>query len=878
MNQNITPNIDDDAAGNVFDSDLINQINSLMQRDTFRVKSVTRLLQHITLKAQKEDNFIVEYRNWFNFFIENYSPYFINNVSLIKSLARLMCELYSNPSDLSSFLFRVMNINESCCAIGIGLFRDYLDDHFSLDHFGLIITIIFGSLLNPNLRSLCLSTICQHLTNSHFLFETLSSVNDLEFPFCFHFLCLVDPPLDIINGLKICQQMVDASIHKFPSEQTYINFFQRLMNAMNYLAHQEILSNQILIQVSEIALLFKRIELFYMMEPNDDLFNWLSSVFLLSQRFVNQNSILENSIFIENLIKFWFLPPNFLKIQKIQYFIDIKQEFCNLCFSLLMKKTGKQKEIICQLIEDPTSRYFEYIGQHFSKNSEFRKILRTINSRPNNFGNCALISIFASILEARQFIFNLCPFQKYDFIMLHKIVEFYINRPLQPPVTIEQLQYGDALSNVLIAFTKIYLKSGKISVNESLLFDLTNLYIRNLVNLQANDSDFARLDRHIQALDIPKHILNAISNRPEYVPVVSSLNFSFLSNTCYSTQVKHLFDHLFSVQNNILSSALLSSYVDEESDNGLIIVRSAFDNCNDINMLINFVVPIISKMIQSQKKLNQIAKTINKMSNMVFYRTMCADEIHYVHLILDISNQLLNQFVLAEPDEENIIARELFHIMTNLLTVQRINFGVLAIYGDFVFHSFLENFFLILHQKNFTFFCRDSKFVKSLISFFDAFIHSGLEHSTIFNNFEVIPNAIFSFQKFDEAALIKISEILIDILLKGVEMPTFLPNILKFYFVEERNVSSFNKLTYLVIQKYFDLFMEIINSCSDSFSDETNELLEYISGEISSGAELLPTFEVDFVECMNMLKPYISLVLFSENITQGNSLDDPDFL
>lgn len=862
--------------------DSIQQLYQLIKDiidEKITTKVALKILYKFRDKIMKNDEMLnalnIELQKWLKIFIVETSGKYAENLLMNDILSEFFYILFQANDEADSCFIYLMDYSLECCTIAIRIFGYYIRKKLVLEPFYRVIRKIIKYLQNIDLRRICLSVIRESLTNSHYLYESLTPDHPLIF------LSVSDDPTSISNGLEICKQMVEAPPLKFPPNG-YEFFFHEVLKAIIFFAQEKIISDIIILQITEISLLFKTIDFFYLMDPNEFLFAWISSIFNISERFLNQEQALSSKlddylIIVNNLIKFWLLPPNLLKIQSTPEFNKFKEDFVSLCMSFFLKHSNNKKmKIIIQIMEDTT--FCNYLGQYFSSVHTFKNIFRhQIKNYHRNIGNCVLISIFASILKEREFSINDKPFKKSDFHRFNEVIDYYVKFPLEKPETDEDFLFGDAFSRVLFSFSNTYLKKGKIDqyYYDKIIQNISVLYFRTLVNLQSDDQSKERLSRNIDSiLSIPFEIIETLSKKPEFNLVVSNLKFKFIEHYRYKKEVKSLYDHLFSIHDDNLNKALLDfAYpTDKISPNIFVIIRSFIQNCIDENQyrVMQIVIPLIQKALESQKYLGEVAETIEAISYKVFPQksaSMSPEIIDYVKMIISMVHLLLGQFISAEPNEEEIIACKVLNTFNNLLVYQPINFGFLVFYNDYCFHQIIEEFFSLLYTKDIGFFCQDSDFVISLIQFLDSFIDAELVHDKLFNNLHVLFIQIFDLHQFGNDMLLKLSEIMIKLIGKGFKLDeSLLQCILKYKISIDPTLSIFNKLVILLCRVYYGVFFDNLKGKENLLSDDANELIQYIFSELSSeNFEYTTQFETDFWDFFEMIKNVLLSSLFIEN-------------
>ena len=911
----------DPSSGNtIFNFNSMKNLFDILHKETVNVKQFIIQMNDIISKAKKLDYFKSDFRNWFDCFLESYSNSFVNNIPIIHSLYNLFSVLFDQQEDSSSFLVKLMEKNESCFIISVEFFNYYYDDYrkkegvlINYDIFDNVIKNIFNSLGNPNLRSSCISVISENLTNSYYCFKKLDFSFETNVADVFPFLCLTDPPNDVQAGLNILMQLIDTPIQRFSSNEQYFVFFQKVIYAINYLVNEEIVSDKVIFLISEISLKMKTLSFFYLMDPNDLLFTWLLSMFILSQRFFNQESFLKKSDLIENLIQFWLLPPNFVKIKNQENYINWRGEFLEMFKNCIMTPSKYQEEIISQMFEDVSSNFFEFFGKYYSYlspeefSSCYLQNLIILDEEVVNLGKSAVIAIFSEVLKARMLIYNLDQFLENDSKMLHGIVSFFQRLPLAAPQNNNDLLFSDSISRVLISFNDLYFKSGKFSITKTafqphrlysqIIDDITYLFIRNLTNCQVDDSDYLRLSKCIDSLNIPNFILETLSYDTNFVGFVKSLKFQYLPKYPFSLQVKKIHNLLFSLQNNEIDYFLLSN-AQNLSVNSMTIVNSALNKCINLSIIIPTALEIINKSLSSNISLDKIAKTLIILSRKNWLSLFSNESIEYVHLLIQIASNLMGQFESAESDEKIVITSRVLVFLKNLLANPSFNFGVMEMYGDYSYNIFVNNFFSFLHQKTFHFFCQSIDFVSSLIYFFDELLHSGLILTTdkfqqyfnftlsvsnidkssidinqvypimIFNqNFSMIPNTIFDLQKLNASLLELFVNILNELIRKGVQIPQILPNILNFKQTTNLSVHAFDDFLFDLIIKYHEVFIEMLesNNARAFIKPDDYDLYDYITNELANNInEIDSDFRIDLFELIHRLDSFFSSVLLKE--------------
>lgn len=885
-NEDITDLVVDQKKYPSFDAKIetysIQQLYTFLE-DIFTISEERRLtdneiideLNKIIEKALKINTLQVEFKKWLKDFLSQTSGLFLINPKIVSTLASLFMIVFPDNNDANNALISLMETSIECCTMAIKIFSFYIKEELKLNPFDTFIRKIFCFLENMDLRPLCISVIKESLTNSHYLFESLSKSNEELL-----FLSTADDPISILNGLEICKQMIDAPQQKFPND-TYNFFFAEIIKAIFFFANEEIMNDIIILRLIEISNQLKSIELFYFMEPNDILYNWLSSIFLISERYFDQGETINSDLsdclnIITNLIKFWLLPPNLLRIQDNPDFMKWKEDFVSLCLNFFLQQSHiKRSKIAKEIMENPS--FCKYLGRFFSTVPEFKNIVHDqLKNQPRNVGNSVLISIFASVLKEREFVSDIRPFLRKDLHTLHYIVKYYFRIPFEKPENIDQFLFSDAHSRLLFSFSSSYLQKGRVFMTDKIMQDISNLYIRTLVNLQANDESENRLSRGIEAvLSVPFDIVKKLIETAEIVPVISELKFDFIQRFDYKDRVEDLFDHLFSIHDEQLDQSLLSNIDLSDSikisRNSFVIVRSFFKNCidEDHERAVEIVKPIIHQSLEAQIFLDEVSKTIKVMSEKAFHKksqSLSLGTVEYVKIIIDFVHLLLEQFVSPLPNEEIIISQNVLKIFTNLLEVQPINFGYMAYYGDLCFQEIIDDFFGILFSKDdISFFCNDLDFARLFITFVESFINSELENANMFNCISNIFMNFFRLHEIDQCFLATMSEIILYLIENNYNIDDLLPNAMVFKISAEPKLSIFTKMLISLCKAQFDGFLSMINSKENFLSEDANELLQYICSELSSeNFEYSSQFEDDFNDCIEMIKHILNITLLKD--------------
>lgn len=851
------------------------------QEITIEDNEIINKLCKIREKAAKNEILREEFKKWLIDLLLKASEKFIMNPSIGNILSEIFYIVFSNnDEEANTVIENLMESSFESCKMSLNIFEFYIKSKKSarLEPFDRVIRKIFKLLPNLDLRMHCLSIIVNYLTNSHILYESLNPKNERLI-----FLSITDDPISISNGLKICKKMIDAPQQKFP-KNGYDFFFTEVMNSITFFANEEILNDVIILLVTKICLRMKSIDFFYLMEPNEFLFNWFSSIFLLSERYLNQKKAINNDLsdhleIVDNLIEFWLLPPNFLKIQKNPDFLKWKEDFISLCMSFFLKQSRLERTLKIDVEIMENSSFCDNLGKHFSSIVNFNDIIRhRLKKDPLKIGNSVLISIFASVLDEREFTADIRPFKRSDIHSLHHIAKYYSEFELEPPQTVDQFLFSDALYRVLNSFSYTYLQKGRVFIDDSILNDISKLYVRTLINLQVDDKSIERLSRGIEAiLSVPFEIVMKLVQNYQIIPEISKLHFDFIYNKKCKEQVEDLFDHLFSIQNSELDESLLSSIdfscsADIISPNLFVIIRSFFKNCIDDNhnRAVEIVKPIIVKSINAQIYLGEVSKTIKTMSEKVFptkTQSLSLETVKYVKIIIEFVHLLLEQFTKALPNEEDAISQNVMKIFTNLMIYQPINFGYLSLYNDFCFLEIIDEFFTIFYSKDIEFFCQNKDFVQNFINFMDTFIDSELENDHLTNSVSPIFKKIFELHSIEQDVLAQISGIILNLIDRKAILKGLLPSILIFKLTEEPTLNAFNKMVILLCSTHFDEFSALLSFSSEEnlISDDAKELLDYICSELNSEQfEYSSQFEADFNDCIIMIKKLLTYNLFDK--------------
>lgn len=869
-------------------------LREIQHSDEIDFQLIEEDLYQIKDKMIKYDSFMKQYKKWYREFVTSISPLISDNPSIIDILSDILIFIFQTNISITIFLTDLMKIDSHCCLLSIKLFECCLSQR-PVVQFDDFIYHIFQFLRKMReFRPICLSIIRKYLLSSPFLFDSLKLSKNQNLPLLF--IMIEDDPMSILNGLSICKSLIEEPISKFP-ENTYDYFIFNLLFVLNNLIHETIISDKTILSISEISVKLKSLEFLYWMEPNDQLFQWLESLFHLSQRYIDQNLFNENSAseiisIINNLIRFWLLPPTLLKVQNTKEFIEWRENFVSLCMSLFLHKSSKQKIIISAIMKKEKASeltFYDYLGQFFSSMPNCKALLKPIkhcikNNHSLNFGFSVLISILASVYENREYAIDIKPYKHHDVHNLARIKEFYTGIPLEPPTAPEHFFLTDAHSRLLTAFSNTYLQTGTIFVDDKLIDTLSYFYVRSLVNLTVDDTSSYRLSRLIESiLSIPfESIVLKIYNLP-ITQIIQSLSFNFLNETIFDEKAERLFAHLFSVHNDNIDISLLNDLEVRFSDlksysNAFRIIRSAFQySSNETHKnLLRIVTPIFQQSLASQLFLNEVVRTLEIMSNHKYApksEYMSVNAIEYAKAIVEVVHQLLGQFVDALPDEEIELSRKILRVLTNLLKMPQINLGVFSYYEDSFFTDIVNDYFTVLFNKNgMVFFCRDIGFVEAFVCFFETYMDAELQNEFFFSSFLEIPITILDLDVINHSLLKKLSSSLLKLANSDHPLPNLLPSLLKYKItndMQSTNPIDSPELDTLIItlcRKQFDVFLMAINEHESRLSEESNELLEYICSELASDEfGFSPEFIIDFNHCLNVTGSLIITNLMNDD-------------
>ncbi|OHT16341.1 hypothetical protein TRFO_41852 [Tritrichomonas foetus] len=502
------------------------------------------------------------------------------------------------------------------------------------------------------------------------------------------------------------------------------------------------------------------------------LITWLNQIHIVTKILLNtefNDFFGQHPDFIEDLVCFWSLTFDFqmfhengdFKAFVLRQISDIFQ--CTNSFLIL-----HSKEICEYFIQDNSSNFFEYLGKtyRFCYKEAISFILLNHSVYIKQFDNISilicLIELSSNLIKSHS---NMAEYMSYyeEDLKLVQLIGLILNiHPLNYFDVNEMLEIS--LNSFFAAFLNTY--HNRVSNAIDAMFnkhsDIFILFvIRSLQILNIKDEKITcYTKRHIaQSLNfqvLPESVISKLLENEEFISIVVNIDINFCFEKETKNEAKNLYSNIFSIlksKNSLLEKTYEIIFNKMTSSIELVpfclnIFEISFDLPNQLSFisyrfLFDHFFPFLMNSIKDMHLYSLPRTTTSKIpSQMLFtynesvYSQFLHATVKFLSFIAS-SNELKRPFkfmsdkiimlfkkslallkiVLECSGYDETTINHTFHTLNSFLRNNSLNIGIMILFNDQSFTSFVNTLFANMKDNEYSF-----KILPNILSFFDLYV------------------------------------------------------------------------------------------------------------------------------------------------------------